>query len=140
MLPHRVLLYQERSRSSSVINKGCSHGLVTRSESARDTFTFKFQNTLHWADRAKEIRTKTCDATDEDVVPVVETETDQAKLVLELQKGNRELRMQLAKLQQKQMILQAQSLAANTSSTPPSATSSLFTPPTSAQTIRKNEA
>ncbi|KAK4257308.1 hypothetical protein QN277_006911 [Acacia crassicarpa] len=94
------------------------------------------QNTLHWADRAKEIRTKTCDAT-EDVVPVVETETDQAKLVLELQKENRELRMQLAKLQQKQMILQAQSLAANTSPTPPSATSSLFTPPTSAQPNQK---
>ncbi|KAI9093329.1 hypothetical protein K1719_027343 [Acacia pycnantha] len=103
------------------------------------TLQAKINNTLHWADRAKEIRAKTCDAT-EDVVPVAETKTDQAKLVLELQKGNRELRMQLAKLQQKQMILQAQSLAANTSSTPPSATSSLFTPPTSAQTIRKNEA
>ncbi|XP_028785439.1 kinesin-like protein KIN-8A isoform X1 [Neltuma alba] len=94
------------------------------------------QNTLHWADRAKEIRTKTCDAT-EDTVPMVETETEQAKLVLELQKENRELRMQLAKLQQKQMILQAQSLAANTSPTPPSATSSLFTPPTSAQPTQK---
>lgn len=94
------------------------------------------QNTLHWADRAKEIRTKACD-TSEDVVPMVETETEQAKLVLELQKENRELRMQLAKLQQKQMILQAQSLAANTSPTPPSATSSLMTPPTSAQPNQK---
>lgn len=66
-------------------------------------------------------------------MPVMETETEQAKLVLELQRENRELRMQVAKLQQKQMILQAQSLAANASPTPTSATSSLLTPPTSAR-------
>lgn len=64
---------------------------------------------------------------------IVEKETEQAKLVLELQKENRELRMQLAKHQQKLLILQAQSLNANATSsspTPPSATSSLLTPPT----------
>ncbi|XP_073221435.1 kinesin-like protein KIN-8A [Cicer arietinum] len=54
------------------------------------------QNTLHWADRAKEIRTKENDA-NEDLFPVIETGTDQAKLVLELQKENREMRMQLAR-------------------------------------------
>lgn len=76
----------------------------------------------------------------EDIVTMAETEADQAKLVLELQKENRELRMQLAKHQQRLMVLQAQSLAANTSPTPPSATSSLLTPPTSsAQPARKRK-
>ncbi|KAI4344033.1 hypothetical protein L6164_011310 [Bauhinia variegata] len=95
------------------------------------------QNTLHWADRAKEIRTKACDA-NEDPLPVPETETDQAKLVLELQKENRELRVQLARQQQKLLTLQAQSLAANSSPTPPSATS-LLTPPTSEQPNEKRK-
>ncbi|KAI5383338.1 hypothetical protein KIW84_070665 [Lathyrus oleraceus] len=43
------------------------------------------QNTLHWADKAKEIRTKAPDA-NEDLLPVPKTETDQAQLILELQK------------------------------------------------------
>ena len=72
----------------------------------------------------------------EDPLPVPETETDQAKLVLELQKENRELRMQLARQQQKLLTLQAQSLAAHSSPTPPSATA-LSTPPTSVQPIEK---
>ncbi|MED6192264.1 Kinesin-like protein KIN-8A [Stylosanthes scabra] len=93
------------------------------------------QNTVHWADRAKEIRTKVSDA-NEDQLPVPETETDQAKLVLELQKENRELRMQLAKQQQKLLTVQAQSLAAQSSPTPPSA-SALSTPPTSTQPNEK---
>ncbi|KAL1334301.1 hypothetical protein HN51_063234 [Arachis hypogaea] len=93
------------------------------------------QNTVHWADRAKEIRTKVRDA-NEDQLPVPETETDQAKLVIELQKENRELRMQLAKQQQKLLTVQAQSLAAQSSPTPPSA-SALSTPPTSTQPNEK---
>ncbi|KAJ1394711.1 P-loop containing nucleoside triphosphate hydrolase [Sesbania bispinosa] len=93
------------------------------------------QNTIHWADRAKEIRTKVSDA-NEDPLPVPETETDQAKLVLELQKENRELRMQLAKQQQKLLTLQTQSLASHSSPTPPSA-ATLSTPPTSAQPSEK---
>ncbi|KAH1111365.1 hypothetical protein GLYMA_04G145200v4 [Glycine max] len=91
------------------------------------------QNTLHWADRAKEIRTKAINA-NEDLLPVPETETDQAKLVLELQKENRELRMQLARQHQKIMTLQAHSSAPPT---PPSATSLLSTPPTSAPPSEK---
>ncbi|KAK7388795.1 hypothetical protein VNO78_23622 [Psophocarpus tetragonolobus] len=93
------------------------------------------QNTVHWADRAKEIRLKVSDAT-EDQLSVPETETDQAKLVLELQKENRELRIQLAQHQQKLLTLQAQSLASHSSPTPPSA-GPLSTPPTSAQPIEK---
>ncbi|XP_061365213.1 kinesin-like protein KIN-8A [Gastrolobium bilobum] len=93
------------------------------------------QNTVHWADRAKEIRLKASDA-NEDLLPVPETETDQAKLVLELQKENRELRIQLARQQQKLLTLQAQSLGAHSSPTPPSA-ASLSTPPTSAQPSEK---
>ncbi|KAK7304204.1 hypothetical protein RJT34_15324 [Clitoria ternatea] len=96
------------------------------------------QNTLHWADRAKEIRTKATDA-NEDLLPVPETETDRTKLVLELQKENRELRLQLSRQQQKLMTLQAHSLAANSSSTPPSATSLLSTPPTSVQSNEKRK-
>lgn len=70
----------------------------------------------------------------EDLLPVPETETDQAKLVLELQKENRELRMQLARQHQKIMTLQAHSSAPPT---PPSATSLLSTPPTSAPPSEK---
>ncbi|KAJ4837705.1 Kinesin-like protein KIN-8A, partial [Turnera subulata] len=92
------------------------------------------QNTLHWADRAKEIRTKACEA-NEDIQQIPESETDQAKLLLELQKENRELRVQLARQQQKLLTIQAQTLASNTSPTPSSVTS-LMTPPS---TARPNE-
>ncbi|OIW18547.1 hypothetical protein TanjilG_13299 [Lupinus angustifolius] len=93
------------------------------------------QNTIHWADRAKEIRLKVSDA-NEDLLPLPEIENDQAKLILELEKENRNLRIQLAKQQQKLLTLEAQSLAAHSSPTPPSA-NSLSTPPTSAQPTDK---
>ncbi|VFQ67052.1 unnamed protein product [Cuscuta campestris] len=80
------------------------------------------QNTLHWADRAKQIRTKAYDVHEEIQIP--ESETDQAKLVLELQKENRELRTHLASQQQKLLAIQAQNLAANASSPAPSTVSS----------------
>ncbi|OMO63850.1 hypothetical protein COLO4_32193 [Corchorus olitorius] len=95
------------------------------------------QNTLHWADRAKEIRTKACEA-NEEVHEVPESGTDQAKLLLELQKENRELRVQLARQQQKLLTLQAQSLAAKASPTPSSVTS-LMTPPSTAQLNEKRK-
>ncbi|KAL9674012.1 hypothetical protein QQ045_030276 [Rhodiola kirilowii] len=95
------------------------------------------QNTLHWADRAKEIRTKACDANEEPFL-VPDSETVQAKLLLELQKENCELRVQLAKQQQKLVTLQAQSLAANSSPAPSSATSYISPlPPHSAQPTEK---
>ncbi|KAL2935454.1 Kinesin-like protein KIN-8A [Bienertia sinuspersici] len=87
------------------------------------------QNTLHWADRAKEIRNKAYE-TNEELVQETESDADQAKLLLEVQKENRELRVQLARQQQKLLSLQAQSLAANTSPTPASVTS-ILTPPSS---------
>lgn len=74
----------------------------------------------------------------EEVVEVPESETDRAKLLLELQKENRELRVQLARHQQKLLVVQAQSLAANASPTPSSATS-LLTPPSSAQANEKRK-
>ncbi|CAI9266883.1 unnamed protein product [Lactuca saligna] len=87
------------------------------------------QNTLHWADRAKEIRTKAYEA-NEETTQIPNSETDQAKLLLELQKDNRDLRAQLAKQQQKLLMVQAQSLAA-ASPTPSTISSILTTPPTS---------
>lgn len=66
------------------------------------------------------------------------SETDQAKLLLELQKENRDLRVQLARQQQKLLSLQVHSLAANTSSTP-SSVNSFVTPPSSAQPIEKQK-
>ncbi|KAI7985732.1 Kinesin-like protein KIN-8A [Camellia lanceoleosa] len=64
----------------------------------------------------------------EEILQVPESETDQAKLLLELQKENRELRVQLARQKQKILIIQAQSLAANASPTPSSIASHLSTP------------
>lgn len=96
------------------------------------------QNTLHWADRAKEIRTKTCD-TNEEIFEVPESGTDQAKLLLELQKENRELRVQMAHQQHKVLTLQAQSLAANSSPAPSSVTSFMSPPPSSAQPNEKKK-
>lgn len=87
------------------------------------------QNTLHWADRAKEIRTKAYEA-NEEITQIPNSETDQAKLLLELQKDNRDLRAQLARQQQKLLTVQAQSLAA-ASPTPSTISSILTTPPTS---------
>ncbi|GAV85410.1 Kinesin domain-containing protein [Cephalotus follicularis] len=86
------------------------------------------QNTLHWADRAKEIRTKAGEA-NEEILHIPESQTDQAKLLLELQKENRELRVQLVQQQQKLLALEAQSLAAKSSPSPSSVTS-LLTPST----------
>ncbi|KAL6614955.1 hypothetical protein ACP70R_037225 [Stipagrostis hirtigluma subsp. patula] len=73
------------------------------------------QNTLHWADRAKEIKTKACTTANEEVSMVPDSEADQAKLVLELQKENSDLRQQLVKQKSKLLTVQAQSLASNTS-------------------------
>ncbi|KAK9073270.1 hypothetical protein SSX86_007594 [Deinandra increscens subsp. villosa] len=87
------------------------------------------QNTLHWADRAKEIRTKAYEANVE-ITKVPISETDQTKLLLELQKENHDLRAQLARQQQKLLTVQAQSLAA-ASPTPSTISSILTTPPTS---------
>ncbi|KAL6006919.1 Kinesin-like protein KIN-8A [Asimina triloba] len=95
------------------------------------------QNTLHWADRAKEIRTKACMPSEETILATA-SETDQAKLLLELQKENHELRMQLARLQQKLLTSQAQSLVANPSPTPTSVTS-ILTPPTQPTEKRKSK-
>ena len=78
---------------------------------------------------------QTCE-TNEEIQRVPESETDQAKLLLELQKENRDLRVQLARQQQKIITLQAQSLAANFSPTPSSVTS-MMTPPSTAQPNEK---
>ncbi|KNA17946.1 hypothetical protein SOVF_075270 [Spinacia oleracea] len=87
------------------------------------------QNTLHWADRAKEIRNKAYE-TNEELVQVSESDADQAKLLLEVQKQNRDLRVQLARQQQKLLSLQAQSLAANANASPtPPFVRSILTPP-----------
>ncbi|KAJ8536365.1 hypothetical protein K7X08_034766 [Anisodus acutangulus] len=96
------------------------------------------QNTLHWADRAKEIRTKAYDAHEEMQMP--DSETDQAKLLLELQKENRELRMRLAHQQQKLMTIQKENLAANASPAPSTVSSILSPAPSSAQPNEKQKA
>lgn len=94
------------------------------------------QNTLHWADRAKEIRTKEGEA-NEETLQVPDSGTDQAKLLLELQKENRELRVQMARQQQRLLALEAQALAAN--SPTPSSVSSLLTPPSTAHPNEKRK-
>lgn len=66
-------------------------------------------------------------------MPTHETDTDQAKLIYELQKENHEIRMQLAQQQQKLSTLEAQSLASHSSTPPPPSNAILSTPPTSAQ-------
>lgn len=76
--------------------------------------------------------------TNEEIQQLPESEADQAKLLLELQKQNRELRVQLARQQQKVLTLQAQSLAANCSPTPSSVTS-LLSPPSSVQPNEKRK-
>eukprot|EP01018_Ginkgo_biloba_P007825 Gb_08284 [translate_table: standard] len=82
------------------------------------------QNTLHWADRAKEIRTKACTANEDFQLP--ESQSEQTKLLLEVQKENQQLRMQIARYQQKMLSVQNQSL---TSSPALSSSSSLLLPP-----------
>lgn len=69
------------------------------------------QNTLHWADRAKEIRTKACNANEEFQVP--ESESEQVKLLHEVQKENQKLRMQIAQYQQKLLAVQSQSISSS---------------------------
>lgn len=57
-----------------------------------------------------------------------ESEADHAKLLLELQKENRELRMQLARQQQKLLTFQVQTLAANSSPTPSTPSAAFLSP------------
>ncbi|KAI5060323.1 hypothetical protein GOP47_0024743 [Adiantum capillus-veneris] len=78
------------------------------------------QNTLHWADRAKQIRTKACEANEEVQVP--ESESEQAKLLLEVQKENQQLRMQLARLQQKLLSVESSAIMVARHSPAPAAT------------------
>ncbi|KAH7283215.1 hypothetical protein KP509_35G066100 [Ceratopteris richardii] len=68
------------------------------------------QNTLHWADRAKQIRTKITDVNEEVQVP--ESDSEQAKLLLEVQKENQQLRMQIARLQQKLLSIESSAIMA----------------------------
>ncbi|XP_031104591.1 kinesin-like protein KIN-8A isoform X2 [Ipomoea triloba] len=96
------------------------------------------QHTLHWADRAKEIRTKAYYTHDKMLIP--DSEIDQAKLLLELQKENRELRMQLARQQQQLLSNQAQNLAPNASPTASTVTSQLSPSPSPAHPNEKRKA
>ncbi|XP_073059684.1 kinesin-like protein KIN-8A isoform X1 [Primulina eburnea] len=102
------------------------------------SFSFgETQNTLHWADRAKEIRLKASEVNEEMQIP--DSETDQAKLLLELQKENRELRVELARQQQKLLTIQAQNLALNSSPTPSTVSSLLSPAPSSCQPNEKRK-
>lgn len=78
-----------------------------------------------------------CEA-NEELQQEPESETDKAKLLLELQKENRDLRVQLVRQQHKLLTLEAQSLAAHASPTPSSVTS-LLTPPTTTTAQLPNE-
>lgn len=60
-------------------------------------------------------------------------------MLLELQKENRELRMQLARQQQQQLTIQAQNLAANASPTSSTVTSQLSPSPSPAQPNEKRK-
>uniref|UniRef100_A0A0E0JKX6 Kinesin-like protein n=1 Tax=Oryza punctata TaxID=4537 RepID=A0A0E0JKX6_ORYPU len=98
------------------------------------------QNTLHWADRAKEIKTKALTTANEEVLRVTDSETDQAKLVLELQKENSELRQQLARQQQKLLTVQAQTLASNASpqQSPPAPSAQISTPCSTQRKVKRS--
>ncbi|KAK9106795.1 hypothetical protein Syun_022806 [Stephania yunnanensis] len=98
------------------------------------------QNTLHWADRAKQIRTKQACEVNEERLQVPVLDLDQSKLLLELQKENRELRVQIARQQQKLLTLQAESLAAHSSPAPSSATSMLSPSPSQVNEKRRTRA
>ncbi|KAG8077242.1 hypothetical protein GUJ93_ZPchr0007g3476 [Zizania palustris] len=91
------------------------------------------QTILHWADRAKKIKTKALTTANEEVLKVPDSETDQTKLVLELQKENSELRQQLARQQQKLLTVQAQTLASNASPQQSPAPSAQISTPCSTQ-------
>nr|AMS24230.1 kinesin 8-IIa protein [Marsilea vestita] len=101
------------------------------------------QNTLHWADRAKQIRTKGCDANEEIQIP--ESEKDQAKLLLEVQKENQQLRMQLARMQQKLLSVESNAMMTARQSpamTPPPSSASGFvcrTPLSESRTAARHE-
>ncbi|GLJ26791.1 hypothetical protein SUGI_0522630 [Cryptomeria japonica] len=66
------------------------------------------QNTLHWADRAKEIRTKVCVANEGLEKP--ETQIEQSRLLLEMQKEIKQLRMQNDQLQRRLLAMENQRL------------------------------
>ncbi|KAL0925606.1 hypothetical protein M5K25_003966 [Dendrobium thyrsiflorum] len=94
------------------------------------------QNTLHWADRAKEIRNKAC-SVNEEAVQIPEFETEQTKLLLELQKQNSELRQQAVRLQEKLFNAQAHAIVSNSPQQPPTTSSPLISTPQS--TNRKHK-
>lgn len=93
---------------------------------------------MHYHPNISFYQVQAYDAHEEMQIP--DSETDQAKLLLELQKENRELRMRLAHQQQKLITIQKENLAAN-SSPAPSIVSSILSPaPSSAQANEKRKA
>ncbi|KAH7285868.1 hypothetical protein KP509_33G049400 [Ceratopteris richardii] len=68
------------------------------------------QNTLYWADRAKEIGIKSCMANEAPQVAGLSNE--HLHLVMQLQKENQQLRVQVAQLQQKVLALESKMMAA----------------------------
>ncbi|KAG6553178.1 hypothetical protein Mapa_005237 [Marchantia paleacea] len=96
----------------------CSTAMIANVSPSNGSFG-ETQNTLHWADRAKEIKTKGSEVNDELQVP--EDQDEKTKLLMQIQKENQMLRLQLARLERT-------FLANQNSGTPSEIGSTPFTP------------
>ncbi|GLJ41102.1 hypothetical protein SUGI_0851410 [Cryptomeria japonica] len=108
---------------------GACHTTMSANISPSNTSYSETQNTLHWANRAKEIRTSACIANEELEIP--DSQIEQNK---QLQKENEQLKSHIAELKQRLLAVEGQT-PGSTPSLPCSSplVSSPLTPPATVQ-------
>ncbi|XP_057847180.2 kinesin-like protein KIN-8A [Cryptomeria japonica] len=109
---------------------GACHTTMIANISPSNTSYSETQNTLHWANRAKEIRTRACIANEELEIP--DSQIEQNK---QLQKENKQLKLKVAKLEQRLLLAVEGQTTGSTPSLPCSSplVSSPLTPPATVQ-------
>ncbi|KAL3677502.1 hypothetical protein R1sor_027450 [Riccia sorocarpa] len=100
----------------------CSTAMIANVSPSNISFG-ETQNTLHWAARAKEIKTKGNEV-NEELMQVPEDEEEKSRLVMQMQKENQMLRLQIARLERSVLANQNMTTAA----TPAAVGSTPFTP------------
>ncbi|GLJ14717.1 hypothetical protein SUGI_0238550 [Cryptomeria japonica] len=98
----------------------CQTAIIANISPSNLTYS-ETKNTLHWADRAKEIRTRACI---NEELEKLEVQIEHSKLLLEMQKEIQQLRMQNDQLQRKLIAVENQRL----DSTPSGLSSSRMLP------------
>ncbi|KAH9325216.1 hypothetical protein KI387_005394, partial [Taxus chinensis] len=132
-VPYRLSKLTQLLKDS--LGGACQTAMIANISPSSTSYS-ETQNTLHWANRAKEIRTKSSIANEELEIP--DSQIEMTKQLLESQKQNEELRMQVAQLEQRLLAVESQKLTSSPSlpCSSPNLLPSSFTPPATVHLIR----